>query len=371
MPRPAQADVTMAERVEEIVVDLGARAYPVLVGARILTLLGPRLAALGFRGRCGVITSERVAGLYRGPVEASLRDAGLEAAVVEIPDGEEHKNFAWLAVIYDRLLEAGVDRRSPIVALGGGMIGDVAGFAAGTLLRGLPLVQVPTTLLAQVDAAIGGKTAVNHALGKNLIGVFHQPQFVLADVEVLRTLPRRELVAGLAEVIKYGAITDAALFQHVEQNLPALLDMRQDELVTVVTASCRHKAAVVAADEREERGGRAVLNFGHTVGHAIESLTDYKRFLHGEAVAIGMVAAARISLSLGCCKSETVQRIERLLTQAGLPTEIPRGLKPPALAVAMQTDKKSAAGRIRFVCIEEIGRTRFIDLSPAEIASHL
>jgi 3-dehydroquinate synthase len=371
MSRAAEARVTMSERVEEIVVDLGPRSYPVLVGANVLALVGPRLAALGFRNRCAVLTSERIGALYREPLQASLREAELEPVVVEIPDGEEHKNFAWLAVIYDRLIEAGIDRRTPIVALGGGVIGDLGGFAAGTLLRGLPLVQVPTTLLAQVDAAVGGKTGVNHALGKNLVGVFHQPQFVLADVEVLRTLPRREFVAGLAEVIKYGVIFEAALFRHIDRHLDGLLALRRDLLVSVVTASCRHKAAVVAADEREEHGQRTVLNFGHTIGHAIETLTDYKQLLHGEAVAIGMVAAARVSRALGCCGSETVERLEGLLQRAGLPTEIPRGLKPGAIALAMQTDKKSAAGRIRFVAVEEIGRTRLIDLSAAEIASQL
>jgi len=360
-----------APQVEEVVVALGPRSYPVLVGEQLLGVVGPRLAAAGFRGRCGVVTSERVGRLYGEAACASLRESGLDPAVVEIPDGEEHKNLAWLAVVYDRLLAAGIDRRSPVVALGGGVVGDLAGFAAATLLRGLPLVQVPTTLLAQVDAGIGGKTGVNHTLGKNLIGVFHQPKFVLADVATLRTLPRRELVAGLAEVIKYGVIMDAALLGEIEGHLDALLAARSDVLVPVVAACARHKAAVVAADEREERGGRAVLNFGHTVGHAVEALTEYRRFLHGEAVAIGMVAAAHVSHALGCCAADTVARIERIVGRAGLPTKLPEDITPEALALGMQADKKRTGGRIRFVAVEAIGRTRMVELTPSEIVSRL
>jgi len=355
----------------EVVVDLGPRAYPVVIGAQVLDELGPRLAAMGLRGRAGLLTTERVGSIYGARVVASLGGAGFEPVVVRVPDGEEHKNLAWLAVVYDRLVEGGLERGSPIVGLGGGVIGDLAGFAAATLLRGLPSVLVPTTLLAQVDAAIGGKTGVNHALGKNLIGAFHQPRLVLADVETLETLPRRELLAGLAEVIKYGAIGDAALFARLEEGVGELIELRSEVLVPVVTACARQKAAVVAQDEREERGGRAVLNFGHTVGHAIETLTGYKELLHGEAVAIGMVAAARVSQSLGRCGSEPVERLVRLLKRAGLPTDIPRGLAPAALALAMRADKKSAGGRIRFVCLEAIGRTAFVELTAEEIANRL
>src|SRR5206468_7850716 len=296
-----------------------------------------------------LVTSERVGALYREPVLDSLRAAGFAPAVVEIPDGEEHKNLAWLAVLYDRLLDAGVERRSPLVALGGGVVTDLAGFAAATLLRGLPSVLLPTTLLGQIDAAIGGKTGVNHVLGKNLIGAFHQPRLVLADVDVVATMPRRELVSGTAEVIKDAAIRDRELFAQLEERIDDLLRLRPEVVVPVVAACARHKAAVVAEDEREEQGARAVLNFGHTVGHAIEVLTEYREWLHGEAVAMGMVAAARLSRALGRCPATTVDRLERLLKRAGLPTEIPSGLAPAALTLAMQTDKKSAGGRIRFV----------------------
>src|SRR5262245_39210242 len=266
-------------------VELDDRAYPVVIGSGVLTQVGTRLAALGHRGRCALLTSERVGALYREPVVATLRAAGFEPMVVEIPDGEEHKSLAWLALIYDRLLEAGIERGTPLVALGGGVIGDLGGFAGATLLRGLPVVQVPTTLLAQVDAAIGGKTAVNHAQGKNLIGVFHQPSLVLADVDVLATLPRRELLAGLAEVVKYGVIGDAGLFAAIERQLDDLLRLDRELVVWVVASSVRQKAEVVSRDERELTGLRATLNYGHTIGHAVEMLTDYRRFLHGEAVA--------------------------------------------------------------------------------------
>jgi 3-dehydroquinate synthase len=304
-------------------------------------------------------------------VAASLRAAGFQPTVLEIADGEAEKTLATVATVYDRLLEAGVERRSPVVIVGGGVLGDLVGFAGATLLRGLPTVLVPTTLLAQVDAAIGGKTGVNHARGKNLIGAFHQPRLVVADVEVLKTLPRREFVAGLAEVIKYGVIADAPLFGRIENGLAELLRLGAGALVPVVAACCRHKAAVVGADEREESGRRDVLNFGHTVGHAIETVTDYREYLHGEAVAIGMVAAARVSHGLRRCERATVDRIERVLGGAGLPTRIPPALTPDAIALAMRHDKKSAAGRIRFVCVEGIGRTAFVELSRHEIVKYL
>jgi 3-dehydroquinate synthase len=371
MARRAEARVSVERTAEEVTVDLGTRAYAVAVGTDVLADVGPRMAGLGFRGRCALVTSPRVGALYREVVVGSLSVAGLAPVVVEVPDGEEHKNLAWLAVVQDRLLEAGVERRTPVVALGGGVVTDLAGFAAATLLRGLPTVLLPTTLLAQVDAAVGGKTGINHARGKNLLGAFHQPRLVIADVSVLGTLPEREFTAGLAEVVKYGVIGDPALFRHLETDLGNVLRRDPDVLVPLVAACCRQKAAVVVADEREEGGARAVLNFGHTVGHAIEALTEYRTLLHGEAVAIGMVASARVSEGLGLCRSDTPARIRTLLENAGLPTDIPSGLSSAALATAMQGDKKSTSGRIRFVCVEEIGRTRFVELSSKEIASRL
>jgi 3-dehydroquinate synthase len=356
---------------ETVRVELGARSYDVVVGTDVLDTLGARLVALGFSGRCGLVTSDRVGALYRTRVERSLVLAGLTPVVVEVPDGEQHKTLATLGRIFDVLLGAGIDRGTAIVALGGGVIGDVTGFAAATLLRGLPVVQVPTTLLAQVDAAIGGKTAVDHAAGKNLIGAFHQPRLVLADVGVLATLPRRELLAGLAEVVKYGVIGDAALFARIEADPTALVTVDPTSLVPVVAACARQKAAVVAADEREERGERAVLNFGHTVGHALETVTGYGRFLHGEAVAIGMVAAARVSRALGVCAGTTVDRIATLLGRLGLPVAVPADVTPAALGTAMRADKKSAGGRIRFIAVEDVGRTRIVPLTAQDIVDRL
>ena len=360
----------MSERLE-IRVELGPRTYPIVVGGGVLAELGPRLAALGFRGRCGVVTNDRVAALWGEPALASLRAEGFDPLVVTLPDGEAHKTVSSLEVVWDAMLAAGVERATPLVGLGGGVVGDIAGFAAATLLRGLPLVQVPTTLLAQVDSAIGGKTGVNHPAGKNLLGAFHQPRFVLCDVDLLGTLPRRELLAGLAEVVKYGVIGEPALFADLEARLGALLALERAPLVAAVAASARHKAGVVSRDEHETTGERATLNFGHTVGHAVEQLTGYERFLHGEAVAIGMVAAARVSRALGRCGDEPVGRVRGLLERAGLPVETPPELTRDALARAMRADKKSAGGCIRFVAMQDVGRVELVELTSTEIANHL
>lgn len=347
-------------------VDLGTRAYPIYVGSGCLKDLGTRLAETQCGAKVAVVTNSTVAQLYLGPVLASLGDARFVPSVIQLPDGEEHKNLAWLAFIYDRLIDAGVERNGAVVALGGGVVGDLAGFAAATYLRGIPCVQVPTTLLAQVDSSIGGKTGVNHAAGKNLIGAFSQPRFVVADVETLKTLPRRELLAGLAEVVKYGVILDPELFARIEAELPAILRLDRDVLADVVRSCCMLKALVVSEDETEG-GYRAILNFGHTVGHAIESLTEYKQFLHGEAVAIGMVAAARVSVGLGLCDAAEAERIRALLERCGLPVDVPADLTREALALAMRIDKKSRDGVIKFVCIESIGKTRFERLGCEEI----
>jgi 3-dehydroquinate synthase len=313
------------------------------------------------------VSDSRVAPLYVPTVSASLRDCGFEVTEIHIPEGEQHKNLAWLALTYDRLIEAHLERSSPIVSVGGGVVGDLAGFAAATILRGVPFVQVPTTLLAQVDAAIGGKTGINHAAGKNLIGAFHQPCLVAIDVDTLKTLPRREHLAGLAEVVKYGAILDADLFERIENDAHAMLRYDSQLLRYAIATGCRLKAMVVEEDETEG-SYRAILNFGHTVGHAIEVLTEYRRFLHGEAVAIGMVCAARVSHARGHLRREDAVRIERLLHSIGLPTQVPKELSVEAIALAIEADKKAAGGKIKFVCLEALGRTRFERLSAAEIA---
>ncbi len=356
--------------MEVVNVELGDRAYPIYVGAGILGELGARLAETRAGKRVAVVTNSTIANLYLGPAVTSLVGAGFDPAIIQIPDGEEHKNLAWLAFVYDRLIDAGIDRGGAVVALGGGVVGDLTGFAAATYLRGISFVQVPTTLLAQIDASIGGKTGINHAAGKNLLGAFKQPRFVLTDVDCLLTLPRREYVAGLAEVIKTGAILDAELFALLEQELPALLKQDRDLMVRVVQRCAQLKAIVVSEDETEG-DYRAILNFGHTLGHAIESLTDYTTFLHGEAVAIGMVAAVRVSHRLGLCDDATVGRVRRLVERCGLPMEIPADLRREALALAMRTDKKALGGTIKFVCLEAIGRTKFERLTCEDIVRYV
>jgi 3-dehydroquinate synthase len=356
--------------MEIVNVELGARSYPIYVGAGCLQELGARLAESGSGRRVAVVTNATVAGLYLDRVCDALAAADFDPVAIQIPDGEEHKNLAWLALVYDKLVDGGIDRSGSLIALGGGVVGDLAGFAAATYLRGIRCVQVPTTLLAQVDSSIGGKTGINHVAGKNLIGAFAQPRFVLADVDTLRTLPRRELTAGLAEVIKYGVILDAGFFRLLEDQLAAVQRLDRNLLVEIVRRSCVLKALVVSEDETEG-DYRAILNFGHTIGHAVESLTEYKQFLHGEAVAIGMVAAARLSCRLGICREDDYERIRRLLQRCGLPTDIPPDVRGEPLALAMRTDKKAAGGTIKFVCLESIGKTRFERLTCEEIARDL
>jgi 3-dehydroquinate synthase len=357
-------------KLRTIKVNLGDRSYPISVGENNLAELGAALRAANFGRRLGIVTDATIAALYLQPVEQSLRGAGFDCEPIFLPAGEEHKNLAALATIYDGLIDARFERGSALVALGGGVIGDVTGFAAATYLRGIPYVQVPTTLLAQVDSSVGGKTAVNHREGKNLIGAFYQPRLVWIDVAVLRSLPPRELVAGLAEVIKYGVIADAAFFSRLEAKLDDILKGDAAMLAEVVAASCAIKAAVVEKDERES-DLRAILNFGHTVGHALEAVTRYERFLHGEAVAIGMVQAARISVAEGACDRPSFERIRALIARAGLPVELPGDVNVPELIKHMEIDKKSAAGKIKFVLCENIGRTRFHALAPGEIAARL
>jgi shikimate kinase/3-dehydroquinate synthase len=362
------AERTGAAQAETLTVELGDRSYPIVIGTRVLNEIGPRLGGLLSSRQAAVISNPTVGKLYSNRIVGSLHAAGFRTTSVEIPDGEEHKNLAWLTFIYDRLLDARHDRGSAVLALGGGVIGDLAGFAAATFLRGVPFVQLPTTLLAQVDSSVGGKTGVNHPSGKNLIGTFYQPRLVLIDLDTLHTLPRRELLAGLVEVIKYGAILDAELFVLIERSLDHILALDAELLRQIVRRCCELKAQVVQRDERES-DYRSILNFGHTLGHAIESLTEYKRYLHGEAVAIGMAFAARVSRARGYCNEETVGRIVELLGRAGLPVEVPTELATANLGLAVESDKKVAAGKVKFVCLEDLGRTRFAYLTGQEIAA--
>ena len=352
--------------VDTVTVELGDRSYPIAIGVGLLDEVGQRLGPLRGSGRATVVTNATVAQLYLDRVTTSLRAVGVTPTVIEIPDGEAHKNLQSLAFIYDRLVDARMERDSPLLALGGGVIGDLTGFAAATFLRGVPFIQLPTTLLAQVDSSVGGKTGINHPAGKNLIGAFYQPRLVLIDIGTLHSLPRREFLAGLVEVIKYGVILDPDLFALIEDKLGRILDLDEGLVRHIVRQSCALKAMVVQRDEREN-DYRSILNFGHTVGHAIESLTEYKRYLHGEAVAVGMAIAAKLSAARGCCSTETMERIVALLRRAGLPVEVPPELLGSPLALTIEGDKKVASGKVKFVCIEQLGRTRFEYLTGTEI----
>jgi 3-dehydroquinate synthase len=352
--------------MESLTVNLGERSYPIYVGAGILERAGEYLAQAGLRGKVAIVTNPTVAQLYLDTVHDGLSHSGFEVTPVLVPDGEEHKTLQSLSSIYDRLIAERFERKSCVLALGGGVIGDLAGLAAATYLRGVPYVQVPTTLLAQVDSSVGGKTGVNHADGKNLIGSFYQPKLVLIDTNVLRSLPRRELVAGLAEVIKYGIIEDPALFSTLEQGIDKVMVLNQEMLTRIVATSCAIKARVVEADERED-DYRAVLNFGHTIGHALEAATGYRQFLHGEAVGVGLVKATALSVRQGFCDGATLNRVTALVHRAGLPVDMPPAVSPQSLIQAMEIDKKVAGGKIKFIMCEGIGRTRFHWLAPEEI----
>jgi 3-dehydroquinate synthase len=356
--------------MKTLTVNLGERSYPIYVGQDILSRAGEFLRMAGLPGRVAVVTNPIVAEFYLDRVSQSLNHAGFEVTPVLIPNGEEHKSHASLTTIYDSLVNARLERKSCVLALGGGVIGDIAGFAAATYLRGVPYVQIPTTLLAQVDSSVGGKTGINHQHGKNLIGAFYQPRLVLIDVDALTTLPPRELIAGLAEVIKYGIIEDAELFHLLENKVDRLIGLDRELLIQVVTTSCAIKARVVEQDERED-DYRAVLNFGHTVGHALEAATEYREFLHGEAVAIGMVKAAAISSRYGFCDQRSLGRIRGLIEKAGLPAGLPENVTAASLISAMEIDKKSAGGKIKFVVCAGVGQARFHSLSPAQVLTAL
>ncbi len=347
--------------MQTVRVALAERTYPIHIGAGLLEradLLVPLLP----QRRVAVVTNHTVAPLYLDRVARALEAVGVASARVVVPDGEAHKDWSTLNMVFDALLENRCDRKTAIVALGGGVIGDLAGFAAATYQRGVPFVQVPTTLLAQVDSSVGGKTAINHPLGKNMIGAFYQPLLVVADMDTLATLPPAELRAGLAEVIKHGAIHDAPFFDWLEANLDALLRLDRDALAYAVQRSVEIKAAVVAVDERET-GLRALLNFGHTFGHAIEAGLGFGAWLHGEAVAAGMVMAADLSTRLGLLDRVAADRLHRLIARAGLPAVGP-ALGPDRYLDLMALDKKAEAGRMRFVLLDRLGAARVVDQVP-------
>jgi 3-dehydroquinate synthase len=370
--RSAARDAPAPLATRRVAIQLGDRGYDILIGSGLWSDaaawqgLPPAATAV-------IVSNPTVAGLYALALREALAPHYPRVLTLELPDGEVHKDWAALNLIFERLLGEACDRKTVLFALGGGVVGDMTGFAAACYMRGVPYVQVPTTLLAQVDSSVGGKTAINHPLGKNMIGAFYQPQRVVCDLDTLRTLPERELSAGLAEVIKYGPIADAEFLAWIEDHLDALLAREPAALAQAIARSCEIKAAVVSADEREQ-GQRAILNFGHTFGHAIEAGLGYGTWLHGEAVGCGMVLASELSVQLGLMPAAFALRMRRLCERARLPTRAP-DLGAERYLELMRIDKKSEAGVLRFVLIEALGRATLQAVPDAQVrtvlAAHL
>lgn len=343
--------------MQTLQVDLGERSYPIHIGAGLLgqaELLLPHLAGR----QVAIVSNETVAPLYVSRLQAALD--GRQILPIVLPDGEAHKNMETLQTIFDAMLAGRLDRKATVIALGGGVVGDMAGFAAACYQRGINFIQIPTTLLSQVDSSVGGKTGINHPLGKNMIGAFYQPSLVLIDTQTLRTLPSRELSAGLAEVIKYGLICDEPFLAWLEQNMDALLSLDEKALTYAIERSCAAKAKVVGADERES-GVRATLNLGHTFGHAIETHMGYGVWLHGEAVGAGMVMALEMSQRLGWIDTKARDRGIRLIARAGLPVVPPAEMSPQDFMTHMAVDKKVQDGRLRLVLLTGIGQAVVTD----------
>lgn len=340
--------------MKTVKVGLGEKSYDILIGYP-LDEIGERLKKYTKGIKSLIVTNPTIAEYYLETVERGLQEAGFRVFVARVPDGEEHKSQDEANRLYTKCVDYRLERESIIVGLGGGVIGDLAGYVAATFMRGLPIVQVPTTLLAQVDSSVGGKVAVNLPEGKNLVGAFYQPFLVYIDLAVLKTLPVEEMEAGMAEVIKYGIILDKNFFGYLEKKIGKLRELDSKVLETVVARCCELKAKVVEKDERE-KGLRSILNFGHTLGHALEALTDYKKYKHGEAVAIGMVGACRIAEKMGMLKKEARDRIEHLIEKAGLPGRIRVKLSVDGIIQVLSRDKKVQAGKVRFVLPEKIGR---------------
>jgi 3-dehydroquinate synthase len=342
--------------VHTVSVQLGSRSYTIKVGGGLLPRLGVECAQLKLGQRCAIITDSNVTRYFAGAALKSLTASGFAPVLITVPAGEKSKRLAVVEKCYDQLAAHRLERNSFIIALGGGVVGDLAGFVAATYLRGIPFVQVPTTLLAQVDSSVGGKTGVNLRAGKNLVGAFYQPQLVLCDLDALKTLPKREYISGLAEVIKYGVIYDAILFAQLERNLPKLLERDADTLAAIIARCCEIKADIVGQDETEG-GLRAILNFGHTIGHAIENSAGYGKYLHGEAIAIGQVAAAKLSQKILALPSLDGERIKKLFIRAGLPVKIKLSpARREKIFAAMRLDKKVSDGAVKFVLAKKIGQ---------------
>ncbi len=343
---------------ERVNVGLGERSYEIAIGHGLLAKLGLRIRE--FRpSKVIIVSNETVFPLYEDTVLASMKENGISPEVFLMPDGEEYKALEWAGNIYAKLLESRFDRGSLIIALGGGVVGDIAGFVAATYMRGIRCIQVPTTLLSQVDSSVGGKTGVNHPLGKNMIGAFYQPSLVMIDVDTLKTLPEREFLSGMSEVIKYGVISDADFFDFLKENRDDILAMG-DSIIHIVKRSCEIKAYVVSQDEREA-GLRAILNFGHTIGHAVETVTKYKQYLHGEAIAIGMRYAADLAVKMGMFDKGAATEVKALIESYKLPANLPEGINLSDVISAMKVDKKVQDGRMRFILPEMMGMVSIVD----------
>ena len=352
--------------MQRLNIDLGERSYDIILGSEVLTKLGEYLSKVLQPSRIVLVTHPLLFQLYGDKILPGFKDQGWALDVIEVPEGETSKTLKQAEIIYDRLLDLKCDRKSALIAFGGGVIGDLVGFVAATFQRGIPFVQVPTTLLSQVDSSVGGKTAVNHPKGKNIIGAFYQPRLVAADLDTLQSLPAEEFRAGLAEVIKYGVIYDATLFDYLEQNTEKIMRLEKECLMHIIKTSCSLKAKVVEKDERESQY-RRILNFGHTLGHAIEALTGYSKFIHGEAVAIGMVYAAKLSHQLGKCPQEIPERIMALVKKCGLPVDLP-DLDPQLMIESLYHDKKTINNKIKFILVKGIGKIEIInDISEGDI----
>jgi 3-dehydroquinate synthase len=343
--------------MQKIRVELGERSYNITIGNGILKDIGRTIEKFEFSNKAALISNPTVYDLYGKTVSESLKASGYDLTEVILPDGEEYKSLASTEKIYEALLKAKLDRKSALFALGGGVIGDITGFAASTYMRGIDFIQIPTTLLAQVDSSVGGKTGVNHPLGKNMIGAFWQPRLVWIDTATLKTLPRREFLSGFGEVIKYGVIWDEDFFAYLESNRDKILSLDNEALIHIIRRSCEIKSEVVSKDERES-GLRAILNYGHTIGHAIETITGYKEYLHGEAVAMGMHLEAKLSNHFGLIKKKAVARIKALIDSYGLPSEMPDEILINDLMEKMQIDKKTVGGKMHFVLPEKVGAVR-------------
>ncbi len=351
----------MIREPSRVPVELASRAYSIEIGSGLLTSVGASIAALGIGQKGVVITDSRVGPLYADQVIQSLAQAGLQTTLLTVPAGEKSKSLSIAESLLEQMTAAGLDRGSFVVALGGGVIGDLAGFVASIYFRGIPYVQIPTTVLAQVDSSIGGKTGVNLATGKNLVGSFHQPRAVFADVSTLETLPPREFNEGFAEIIKHAIIRDAALFRQLE-------NFKRADLAEIIHRNIEIKAAIVSEDEFESKGLRALLNFGHTIGHGIENAAGYGTLLHGEAISLGLIAASRLSVTHAGMPLAECVAIEKLLTQFELPTQLTANIATESILNAMAKDKKFAAGQIRFILSSGLGQAHISnDITLADI----